>query len=335
MRLRAMASYRIGGTHLIAATNFAPIGRLFVKIESENATGSIKDRPAYFVMNDLLRHPKFVPGICLVESTSGNFGMSLQLFAKEMRFRLLCVVDPTIGRQKLDRLTAAGAELEFVTSADGNHRAARLKRAKELDATPGFLWPNQFGNPANVAAHEETTGPEIWEQTNGTVTTVVCAVGTGGTVCGVGRALKARAAQVNVVAVEPHGSTIFAGVFEPYLNVGAGLPEPSAILRRFGSVIDSYAKVPDDLAVATALEFAEKEGVGVGVTSGMVLAVSRGLAARRPEDVIVAVAPDGADNYEDVLISQSGKCQALPEVINADSWCRRLDASDDRSVTNQ
>jgi cysteine synthase len=324
--LGPMRSYGIGGTRLISAERFAKKGNLLAKLEGDNACGSIKDRTAYYIFEDLLRSGRLVPGSRIVESTSGNFGVSLRLFAREYNIEVLCIVDPTMGHAKLARLLSAGAVVESVSSPDGNNRIARVHRARELDGNAGFVWCNQYGNSANVAAHEMTTGREIWDQTDGTVSVVVCAVGTGGTICGVGRALKARAASIEVVGVEPVGSTIFGGVFEPYLNVGAGLPSPSQILWRFGDVIDKYAKVPDALSIATALRFADAEGIGVGVTSGMVLAVAERIAEMRPSDIVVAIAPDGATYYQDELETRAKLHGCSPELCDAKVWHAALQA---------
>jgi cysteine synthase len=309
---------------MISAERFAKQGRLFVKLEGDNASGSVKDRTAYYVFQDLLRSGRLLHGTRIVESTSGNFGVSLRLFAGPYNIGVLCIVDPTMGPAKFARLVSAGAEIESVSSPDGNHRIARTQRAHELNETAGFVWCNQYGNPANVTAHEMTTGREIWDQTDGRVSVVVCAVGTGGTICGVGRALKRRAATVEIVAVEPFGSTIFGGVFEPYLNVGAGLPAPSQILCQFGDVIDKYAKVHDSLSIATALRFTVAEGVGVGVTSGMVLAVAEIIAKQRPDDVIVAISPDGASSYRDELQSGGVLHRSSVELRDAKAWFAAL-----------
>ncbi|MGB7759208.1 MAG: pyridoxal-phosphate dependent enzyme, partial [Bryobacteraceae bacterium] len=219
-----------------------------------------------------------------------------------------------------------GAVIESVSSPDGNNRIARVHRARELDGNAGFVWCNQYGNPANVAAHEVTTGQEIWDQTDGKVSVVVCAVGTGGTICGVGRALKARAPGIEIIGVEPVGSTIFGGVFKPYLNVGAGLPAPSQILWQFGDVIDKYVKVPDAMSIATARRFNDSEKVGVGVTSGMVLAVAENIAELRPDDTIVAIAPDDATYYQDELEIRAKSGSWSSEVCDAKVWHATLRA---------
>jgi len=314
-----LEAYGIGKTPLLRCASFAPTGRLFTKFEMYNRGGSIKDRTAYYVFRAAMESPSAIATRQLVESTSGNLGASLAVFAREFGFRLRCVVDPTIARAKIERLRGAGAEVEFVTSPDGDHRSERTRRAAELAATGEFHWTRQLANPANVRAHEETTGVEIYEQTGGSAAIVVVAVGSGGTICGVGRALKRRNRDVRIIGVEPAGSTIFGGTPGPYLTAGAGLRTPSHLLRQHGYVIDSFARVEDAMAIREALDFARREGVAVGITSGMTLAIARRISAARPDEVVVAIAADGADNYCDMMIDL-GVELAEPTIVDASSW---------------
>lgn len=330
----AMVAYGIGMTPLMRCASFAPSGNLCVKLEKQNPGGSIKDRAAYYMFRSVLESPAAAASRRLVESTSGNLGASLARFAREFDFSLRCVIDPTTAAPKIEHLRAAGAEVEFVTAPDGDHRSARLRRAAALAASGEFHWTNQYANPANVRAHEETTGVEIYEQTKGAADIVVVAVGSGGTVCGVGRALKRRKPGVDIVAVEPAGSTIFGGAPAPFLNVGAGLRAPSILLQQYGDVIDAFARVEDAMAIREALEFARSEGVEVGITSGMTLAIARRVAAAHPRELVVAVAPDGADNY-DGLMTDRGHALDEPKLEDAREWRTSIGTSPRREQNKE
>jgi cysteine synthase A len=182
-------------------------------------------------------------------------------------------------------------------------RAARIAYVRKQAEEAGWFWPNQYANEAGMLAHEATTGPEIWAATAGRVDIVVVAVGTGGTVCGIGRFLRSVDRDVCVVGVEPVGSTIFGGEAAAYLSSGAGLDGPSPLVQRHGSVIDLYAKVADDVAIAACREFAAKEPFGIGITGAAAALVARQLARRDPAKLVVAIAADSAENYRTIVAS--------------------------------
>ncbi|MDR6774847.1 pyridoxal-phosphate dependent enzyme [Azospirillum sp. BE72] len=300
-RLRNMRDYGIGGTPLHWARDFCPQGQLALKLEQSNATGSIKARTAYYLLADMIQRGDIEPGCRIVESTSGNLGLALAALAAEIGVGVTCLVDPTVVERKVDRLRACGAEVRVVErGGHPDHRSARMAEAERLGRRSGWLWPNQYANEAGMLAHEETTGPEILQALDGRVDVVVAPVGTGGTLLGIGRALKAHRPGIRLVAVEPEGSTIFGGRPGHYLSAGAGLHEPSPLLRRYGRCIDGFSKVDDETAIRTCLAVAECEPCTIGITAGAAVAVAARIAARNPDLVVVAIVPDAADNYEQI-----------------------------------
>jgi len=306
MRLANPETYGLGNTPICRARAYCPTGNLYLKIEKGNPNGSVKDRTAYYILKDLLETRRLKSDIKLVESSSGNLGLALAFFAHQLGVRFVCLVDPSIPIAKLERLRSAGVEVETVSLGNNpDYRSARIELARELDQQPDWIWTNQYDNPANFQAHFETTGPEIWDQLHGQLGYVICSVGTGGTVCGVGCYLKQQDPAIRVVAVEPLGSTIFGGTPGEYLNVGAGMRHPSGIIQRYGRVIDYYCKVGDQDALRECIRFLKTEGVSVGVTTGSVLVVASYLANRHPHSRVVAIAPDGGEGYSDLFAGAS------------------------------
>jgi cysteine synthase len=299
-RLGPPKEYGIGTT----AMKVVPVeggGVVHVKLENSNMTGSIKDRTAYFLLWGLMRSGRLRPGETVVESTSGNLGTSLARFGRILGFEVLCVVDDGVPAAKIDNLRQAGARVEVVSQGDfPDARSARIARVGVLGQLPGHVWPNQYDNPMGVLAHSATTAPEIWRELKRAPDVVVAPVGTGGTVCGVGRYAQVRHSGTRIIAVEPLGSTIFGGEAKPYLGVGAGLREPSSLLRRFGCVIDSFAKIPDSAAIASAVHWGEC-GLKLGITAGGAVSVAAQLVSQSPDWTVVAVAPDDSGSYAEHL----------------------------------
>jgi cysteine synthase len=300
--LKAASDYAIGETPIHWARRFCPQGHLALKLEQLNATGSVKARTAYFIFMDLIKRHILTPNVKIVESTSGNLGLALSALGREIGIDVVCLVDPTISEHKVQRLGASGAEVRIIElCGHEDYRSARIAEAKRLSSQQGWIWPNQYDNEAGMQAHESTTGPEIWNALSGRVDFVVGSVGTGGTLLGIARALKARRTEIKAVAVEPKGSTIFGGSPGNYLSAGAGLRQASPLLCRHADVIDYFAKVGDDLAIRTSLAVAKTELMAVGVTAGAAIAVATHLAIANPDQVVVAIVPDGGDNYNDIL----------------------------------
>jgi len=302
MKLKSFGAYGVGNTPMYRVREYCPSGNLYLKLENTNPLGSIKDRTAYYMVNDLIETGRLRRGVKLTESTSGNLGLAIAYFAREVNVRFLCLVDPSLPPDQLKELEDHGVEIHVVSLGNNpDYRAARIGLARELDQQSDWIWTNQYDNPANFRAHYETTGPEIWSQTEGQVDYIVCSVGTGGTICGVGHYLKQQKPAVKVVAVEPKGSTIFGGKPSKYLTAGAGMRHPSGIFTEYGYVVDYYCKVDDTDALQECVDFVNAENLNLGVTTGSVLLMASRLAARHPDECVVAVAPDGGEIYSEFV----------------------------------
>jgi len=324
--LKDMREYGIGNTPIHQVHDFCRQGRLILKLEQFNITGSTKARTAYFLLKHVIRLGQITQGMKVVESTSGNLGLALAALGDELGIGVVCLVDPTISESKIKRLRASGAEVRVVElSGQADYRSARMAKAEQLGREVGWIWPNQYGNDAGMLAHEQTTGPEIWNALQGEVDFVVASVGTGGTLLGIARALKARKQNIKVVAVEPEGSTIFGGQPHDYLSVGSGLHEPSLLLRRYGHCIDYFCKVEDELAIQTCRKISALEPCTVGITAGAAIAVAAQLAATYRDRTVLAVVPDGSDNYPAILDAvQENREFTVPIIFNANDWYHNL-----------
>lgn len=291
----------IGQTPLVELSNIARSqnlsARVAVKVERTNPGGSVKDRIALAMIEDAEARGLLRPGGTIIEATSGNTGVGLSLVAAVKGYRAILVMPETMSEERRKLLSAYGAELVLTPGAEGMKGA--LRKADELLAsTEGAVILGQFDNGANPARHHITTGEEIWNDTDGTVDIFVAGVGTGGTVSGVGKALKAHNSAVRVVAVEPAASPVLSGG-EPgkhkIQGIGAGF-EPQNFDR---SVVDAITTVTDDEAIAAAQLLARTEGLLVGISSGAALHAAL-VEARRPENankLIVAVLPDTGERY--------------------------------------
>lgn len=291
----------IGQTPLVELSNIARSqnlsARIAVKVERTNPGGSVKDRIALAMIEDAEARGLLRPGGTIIEATSGNTGVGLSLVAAVKGYRAILVMPETMSEERRKLLSAYGAELVLTPGAEGMKGA--LRKADELLAsTEGAVILGQFDNGANPACHHITTGEEIWNDTDGTVDIFVAGVGTGGTVSGVGKALKAHNPAVRVVAVEPAASPVLSGG-EPgkhkIQGIGAGF-EPQNFDR---SVVDAITTVTDDEAIAAAQLLARTEGLLVGISSGAALHAAL-IEARRPENankLIVAVLPDTGERY--------------------------------------
>lgn len=291
----------IGQTPLVELSNIARSqnlsARIAVKVERTNPGGSVKDRIALAMIEDAETRGLLRPGGTIIEATSGNTGVGLSLVAAVKGYRAILVMPETMSEERRKLLSAYGAELVLTPGAEGMKGA--LRKADELLAsTEGAVILGQFDNGANPARHHITTGEEIWNDTDGTVDIFVAGVGTGGTVSGVGKALKAHNSAVRVVAVEPAASPVLSGG-EPgkhkIQGIGAGF-EPQNFDR---SVVDAITTVTDDEAIAAAQLLARTEGLLVGISSGAALHAAL-IEARRPENankLIVVVLPDTGERY--------------------------------------
>ena len=271
--------------------------KVFAKVEAFNPGGSAKDRVAVSMIEAAERDGKLKPGATIIEPTSGNTGVGLALASAVKGYHLILVMPDTMSIERRRLAAAYGAEVVLTPGADGMKGC--LDKAAELNRTiPGSFIPNQFDNPANVAAHVRTTGPEIWEDLGGQVDAFVAGVGTGGTLTGVGRFLRSKNPNVKLYAVEPDTSPLISkGVSGPHKLQGIGANFIPSIFDK--SLVDEVIAVSADDAGATARALGAKEGILCGITSGAAMWAALELA-KRPDFAgknIVALLPDTGERY--------------------------------------
>ncbi len=291
----------IGGTPLLRLTNFIADHKLgadiYAKLEYLNPAGSVKDRVALYMLDDAEAKGLIRPGSVIIEPTSGNTGIGLAAVAACRGYEVVLTMPDTMSVERRNLLKAYGAKIVLTEGSKGMSGA--IEKAQELhEAAPGSFIPGQFTNPANPEAHRRTTGPEIWEDTDGKVDIFVAGAGTGGTITGVGEYLKSKNPAVQIVAVEPAGSPVLTkGVSGPHMLQGIGAGFVPETLNT--SVYDEVIPVEDEAAFEVGRALARREGVLVGITSGAAVWAAAELA-RRAENrgkLIVALLPDTGDRY--------------------------------------
>ena len=301
MKIANKVTDLIGKTPLLALNNYKNAENLsatiLAKLEYFNPAGSIKDRIARAMVDDAEAKGLLKPGATIIEPTSGNTGIGLAAVAAARGYRIILTMPETMSVERRNLLKAYGAELVLTDGAKGMKGA--IEKAQELSAaTPGSLIPSQFTNPANPAAHYASTGPEIWADTDGKVDIFVAGVGTGGTLSGVGKYLKEKNPNIQVVAVEPATSPVLSqGVAGPHKIQGIGAGFVPDTLDT--TIYDEIIAVENEDAFATGKALARKEGVLVGISSGAAV-FAASVLAKRPENrgkVIVALLPDTGDRY--------------------------------------
>lgn len=301
-----MAVYRsnaelIGNTPLVEVLNYKKEKelevQLFAKIEYFNPSGSAKDRAALYMINDAEEKGLLKEGGVIIEPTSGNTGIGLAAVAVPRGYRVIIVMPDSMSRERRVLMSAYGAELVLTPGAEGMKGA--IVKAEELAASiPGSFIPDQFGNESNAKAHYCTTGPEIWEDTEGNVDIFIAGVGTGGTITGVGRYLKEKNPDVKIIAVEPASSPMLTqGFAGPHGLQGIGANFVPALLDT--SIYDEVLTVTEEEAYTAARILGKTEGLLCGISSGAALYGAE-VVARREENKgknIVVLLPDTGDRY--------------------------------------
>ncbi|CDD56408.1 cysteine synthase A [[Bacteroides] pectinophilus] len=291
----------IGKTPLLHANNFEKKrgveANIFAKLEYFNPAGSVKDRVALAMINDAEQRGILKEGSVIIEPTSGNTGIGLASIAAARGYRIILTMPETMSIERRNLLKAYGAELVLTEGSKGMKGA--IAKAEELaKETPDSFIPGQFVNPANPAAHKATTGPEIWEDTEGNVDIFIAGVGTGGTVTGIGEFLKSKNPDIKVIAVEPAGSPVLStGKGGPHMIQGIGAGFVPDVLNT--KIYDEIVTIENEDAFDAGREFAKAEGILVGISSGAALHAAE-IVAARPENKgrnIVVLLPDTGDRY--------------------------------------
>ncbi|MDY2679953.1 MAG: cysteine synthase A [Lentihominibacter sp.] len=301
MKIRNTVTELIGGTPLLRLgkmeKKFGTVGELVAKVEFFNPAGSIKDRVGYNMVIEAEKDGRLKPGGTIIEPTSGNTGVGIAMTAAARGYKAIMVMPESMSMERRMLLAAFGAELVLTDKEKGMQGS--VEKAQQLaEEIPGSIIAGQFENPANPQAHYETTGPEIWADTDGQVDILVATFGTGGTVSGVGKYLKEKNPDIKVVAIEPAASPLItAGKAGPHKIQGIGANFIPEVLDR--SVIDEVMTVTDDDALDTMKALAVSEGLLVGVSSGAAVYGASQVAAR-PENEgkrIVVILPDTGERY--------------------------------------
>ncbi|HEX2152634.1 MAG TPA: pyridoxal-phosphate dependent enzyme [Acidimicrobiia bacterium] len=290
----------IGGTPLVRLGRLHPPGNLVAKLEFMNPGGSVKERIAAAMIDAAERDGRLAPGGTIVEPTSGNTGVGLALVGAVRGYRVICTVPDKVSKEKRDLLRAYGVEVivtptELLPEHPDSYYGVARRLASEI---PGAFHPDQYSNPNNPAAHYETTGPEVWRQTDGDIDVFAAGVGTGGTITGVARYLKEHKTDLTVVGVDPAGSIYTAGPdgdIHQYFTEGVGedfYPQTVDL-----DLIDRWEMVGDEEAFSMARRLARAEGILTGPSGGMAVEGARRVAAEDQDALVVVLVPDSGRGY--------------------------------------
>mgnify|MGYP000979077978 FL=1 len=291
----------IGNTPLMYLNNIAANhgvqANLIAKIEFFNPGGSVKDRVALSMIEDAEKSGKLKPGAVIIEPTSGNTGVGLAWIASVKGYKIILTMPETMSVERQNLLKAMGAQLVLTPGSEGMSGA--IKKAEELrDSIPGSVILQQFENPANPLAHVHTTAEEIWKDTDGKVDVFIAGVGTGGTLSGVGRGLKAHRSDIEIVAMEPDSSAVLSGD-KPGMHKIQGIGAGFVPATYDAEVVDRVMRVTDDDAIRMGRELSLKEGLLVGISSGAAVhaAVTLGRLPEYKDKNIVVLLPDTGERY--------------------------------------
>jgi len=306
MKVYKNVSETIGKTPLIKINKITQgaSATLLAKLESRNPGGSVKDRICQSMIDEAEKQGLIKPGATLIEPTSGNTGIGLGMVAAVKGYKLILTMPETMSLERRNLLKAYGAQLVLTPGPEGMGGA--IKKAEELiAATPNSFMPQQFKNLANPKIHRESTGPEIWEDTDGKVDILVAGVGTGGTITGVAQYIKAKKPEFKTIAVEPASSPVLSGGQKgPHKIQGIGAGFKPDVLKL--DLVDEIFKVTDDQALQTARQLAQEEGILVGISSGAAAYAAIEIA-KRPENkdkLIVIILPDTGERYLSTALFQ-------------------------------
>jgi cystathionine beta-synthase len=289
----------IGGTPLVRLSRVHPPGNLVAKVEYMNPGGSIKDRIGLGMVLRAEQNGWLKPGDTIVEPTSGNTGVGLAMIATIRGYKLICVMQDKQSKEKQDLLKAYGAEVVLCpTDVEPSDPRSYYSVADELANRPNHYRPNQYSNPANPQAHIDATGPEIWEQTDGTIDIFVAGVGTGGTITGNAKFMKSMHPDIEVVGVDPEGSIFTAATDDDvttYMIEGVGEDFwPETYEPEF---TDRYEMVTDEQAFTMTRRLATEEGILVGGSCGMAVVGAIRVAEANPDKLVVVILPDSGRSY--------------------------------------
>lgn len=301
MNIKNTVTELIGKTPLMRLNKMEKIfeakGEMIAKIEFFNPAGSIKDRVGYKMIEDAEADGRLKPGGTVIEPTSGNTGVGIAMTAASKGYRAVMVMPESMSIERRTLLKALGAELVLTDKDKG--MSGSVEKARELaEEIPGSIIAGQFENPANPQAHYETTAPEIWEDTDGSIDILVATFGTGGTISGIGRYLKEKNPNIRIIAVEPAASPLLSeGKAGPHKIQGIGANFIPDVLDR--DIVDEIITVSDEDALNTMKKTAEEEGLLVGISSGAAICAAGRTAARRENagKRIVLILPDTGERY--------------------------------------